>query len=90
MTRYLLIVVVIALATLFYPWRDLYVRDNPFDEDYVLVKKGFWTRDACIDAAMAQAAEDFRCRKRTMFGGMLSTSARYGQSGPDNLEPAPR
>ena len=33
MTRYLLIVVVIAVFALFYPYRDLYVRENPFDED---------------------------------------------------------
>ncbi len=87
MTKYLLIFVVIALITLFYPWQDLYVRDNPFDADYALVKKGFWTRDACVEAAKAQAAKDFRCRKRTLFGGMLNTSARYSQSGLDNFDP---
>ena len=71
---------------MFYPFRDLYVREDVFNAKYQLVKKGYWTRDACVDAAKAQAAEDFRCSKRTMLGSFLGTSAKYNQPSAKGLE----
>ena len=81
MFKYFVVFVIVAVVALFYPYRDLYVREHPFADGYTLVGKGYWTRQACREAALAQAAEDFQCRERTLFGSMISTSSRYSQSG---------
>lgn len=86
MTKLLAIFLVMAVVSMFYPFRDLYVREDVFSPNYQLVKKGFWTRDACIEAATAQEAEDFRCSKRTMMGSFLGTSAKYNQSSAEGVE----
>jgi hypothetical protein len=80
MAKYLLLFLILAIGALFYPFRDLYVREDPFSSEYTLVGKGYWTKEACHEAAKAQEAEDFRCRQRTMFAGMLGTSANYNQA----------
>ena len=78
MVKYLMVFLVLAVAALFYPFRDLYVLDDPFNRHYTLVAKGFWTLDACREAAEAQHAEDYHCRERTMFGSMVNRSGEYG------------
>ena len=80
MAKYLALFLIVVCVTLFYPFRDLYVREDAFSSSYTLVKKGFWSRDACLEAAAAQPVKDFRCSRRTMMGTFLGTSARYGHA----------
>lgn len=81
MVKYLILLIIIACVALLYPFRDLYIREDPFSTEYILVSKGFWTSEACREAAKAQNAEDFRCKERTMFGSMMGASSRYSQAG---------
>ncbi len=77
MVKVLLLFVVMVCGYLFYPFWDLYVRDDPFSSQYHPAGKGYWTHDACREAAEAQNARDFRCRKRTNFGEFLGASSEY-------------
>ena len=86
MAKFLILFLLVAGFSLFYPFRDLYVREDAFSDEYTLVSEGFWTRDACVDAASAQRAEDFYCRKRTMFEGFLGVSARYNSAGLEQVD----
>jgi hypothetical protein len=81
MFKVFLLFLALALCYLFYPFHDLYVREDPFAAAYVPAGKGFWTRDACAEAAEAQHAGDFRCHKRTGFGSLRGTYTQYGLSG---------
>jgi hypothetical protein len=77
MAKYLLLFLILAVGALFYPFRDLYVREDPFSREYTLVGEGYWTKEACQEAAKAQEAEDYHCRQRTLFSGMMGTSANF-------------
>lgn len=79
MAKYLLLFLILAVGALFYPFRDLYVREDPFSTEYSLIGSGYWTKEACQEAAKAQEAEDFRCRQRTLFAGMMGTSADFNR-----------
>ena len=78
MTKVLMLFLVLVVGFLFYPFRDLYVRDDPFAENYTLVEKGFWTLGDCVDAAKARRANDYLCRKRSGFASLSGTYTRYG------------
>lgn len=70
---------ILLLVYVFYPFRDLYVKDDPFSDNYDLVAKGFWSLEACASAADAQQASDFQCRQRSTWSQMFSAANRYGQ-----------
>lgn len=72
-----LIILVLVLGYLFYPFRDLYVKEDVFAEDFILVHQGYWSESSCVDAAMAQAAELFSCHKRSVWSRMFSTYTQY-------------
>ncbi len=69
--------VVLAVVYLFYPFRDLYVRESPFSDNYQQQGTGFWTASACVEAARAARADDFRCVKHTLWSKMLRTYSQY-------------
>ena len=79
MTKLLLGFVFLAAGYLFYPFWDLYVRDDPFNPEYHKAGSGYWTRNACAEAADAQYAREFRCRKRSNFSTFLGTSQNYSK-----------
>jgi len=83
MVKVLLLFLALAGVYLFYPFWDLSVREDPFSSHYSPVAKGFWTRDACHEAADAQHARNFRCRKHANFERFLSASHDYGHSADD-------
>ncbi|MFA5493497.1 MAG: hypothetical protein WC247_01880 [Porticoccaceae bacterium] len=68
---------ILLLIYLFYPFRDLYVKDDPFSASYDLVAKGFWSLEACAGAANAQQASDFQCRERRLGAQLFGDG--YGQ-----------
>lgn len=80
--KYLLLAVVVLLVYLFYPTYDLYIKENPFAEQYVLVKKGFYSKSRCSDhvEGLAESALDIpehRCRKTSKWGQMYGSYTRY-------------
>ena len=75
--KFVIPLLILLLVYLFYPFRDLHVKEDPFSDAYTLVARGFWTEAACIEAAEAQAAADFRCQKRSAWGGMFSAVKDY-------------
>jgi len=77
MVKVLVLFLVMVCVYLFYPFRDLYVKESAFTEDYNLVRKGYWTREACSEAAAAQNANDFQCRKRTNLAAFMAVSSNY-------------
>jgi hypothetical protein len=79
MTKLLFGFILLAAGYLFYPFWDLYVRDDPFNPEYHQAGSGYWTRKACVEAADAQLAREFRCRKRTTFSTFLGTSSNYSK-----------
>ena len=44
--KFILPVLILLLVYLFYPFRDLHVKDDPFSSTYTLVARGFWTEEA--------------------------------------------
>ena len=76
MAKVLALFLAVALIWFFYPFRDLYVQDGP-GENYQLVDQGFWTLDACRQAARERGAGDHLCRKRSGFSSLTSTYTRY-------------
>lgn len=81
MARVLAIFLLLAISYLFYPFWDLYVRKDPFSTVYTEAGKGYWTRAACVEAAVALKNYDFRCRKRTNLSVFLGTSSDYARHG---------
>lgn len=83
--RLLLLFIVMAGSYLFYPLRDLYIRDDPFSHSYRVVETGFWNLESCQAAGRAEKAVDFHCRKRTHFAMLTNQSQKYvqGSSGND-------
>jgi hypothetical protein len=77
MTKFLIVIIILAGVYLFYPFRDLYVREDPFSQRFHPRGQGFWTLDSCKSAAAAQNAIEFHCRKRTNLGRFLNTSNSY-------------
>lgn len=77
--KFVVVVLVLMLVYLFYPFHDLYTKDNPFLPRYTLVSRGFWTEDACREAAEAQRAKVFRCRRSSSWDRMFGAAARYGE-----------
>ncbi|HLS97788.1 MAG: hypothetical protein WDA10_09725 [Porticoccaceae bacterium] len=75
--KFVIPLLILLLVYLFYPFRDLHVKEDPFSDAYTLVARGFWTEAACVEAAEAQAATDFRCRKRSAWGGMFRAVKEY-------------
>ncbi len=76
MAKVLALFLAVALVWFFYPFRDLYVRDE-LQDSYQLVDKGFWTLNACRDAAREYDAGDHICRKRSGFASLSSTYNHY-------------
>jgi len=82
MVRFFLLFLGLAAVLLFYPVRDLYIKNAWPAKGYTLAETGFWTRDACYEAAAIRRAEEFQCRKHSLFGSFLGTSAGYSQVQP--------
>ncbi|MGD9662529.1 MAG: hypothetical protein AB7U63_14770 [Porticoccaceae bacterium] len=81
MAKPLAVFMALALFYMFYPFWDLYVRDDPFSGAYHPAASGFWRHDSCVEAALAQKAYDYRCRKRTNFASLLGTAQKFGDTG---------
>ncbi|MCK9503228.1 MAG: hypothetical protein M0Q95_03480 [Porticoccaceae bacterium] len=81
MAKSLTVFLALMLFYMFYPFWDLYVRDDPFADRYQSSLKGFWSHDRCVEAARAQKTYDYRCRKRTNFASLLGTAQKFGDSG---------
>jgi len=76
--KFVLIVLVLLLVYLLYPFHELWVKEDPFSDTYSPVARGFWSEKACISAAQAQLAEDYRCRQRSTLSRMLRSASDYG------------
>jgi len=81
MAKYLTVFLAVTLFYLFYPFWDLYVRDDPFANSYHPSRGGFWSHDRCVESAKAQKAYDYRCRKRTNFASLLGTAQKFADNG---------
>lgn len=77
--KFVMIVLVLLLVYLFYPFRDLYVKEDPFATTYSRVAPGFWSEESCQEAADAQQASDYYCRKGTAFARMFHSASDFGQ-----------
>ena len=77
--KFVIVVLILMLLYLFYPFHDLYVKEDPFSASYDLVAKGFWSQDSCAEAAEAQQASDYLCRKHTTFVWMFRSASEFNQ-----------
>jgi hypothetical protein len=75
--KVVIVILVLALGYLFYPFRDLYIREDPFDDNLTLAATGFWTVSGCIEAAGQLRAQEYRCPKRTLWSKLLNTYSQY-------------
>ena len=78
MVKPLAVFLILILSYMFYPFWDLYIREDPFSTVYNPAGKGFWRRDHCVDAASAVNAYDYRCRRRTNFESLLGAGRKKG------------
>lgn len=83
--KFLLLAFVLLIVYLFYPTYDLYVKENPFAEHYVLEKQGFYSQSRCREhvrglATSALDVPEHRCRKTSKWGRMYSSYTRYDPS----------
>lgn len=77
--KFVLAVLILLLVYLFYPFHDLYVKEDPFSDNFSLVSKGFWSEESCAEAADAQQARDHQCRKRSTFTRMFRSAGDLSQ-----------
>lgn len=83
--KFLLLAFVLLIVYLFYPIYDLYVKENPFAEHYVLEQQGFYSKSRCTKHARGLATSaidvpEHRCRRTSQWGRMYSSYTRYDPS----------
>ncbi|HEY8385871.1 MAG TPA: hypothetical protein VIK82_06595 [Porticoccaceae bacterium] len=78
----MLLVLLLMLLYLFYPFYDLYVRKDPFVPGYSLVSKGFWTEEACTQAAEVQRAVAYRCNRTSSWERIFGAAVSFAGEAP--------
>jgi len=79
--KFMILVLLLMLVFLFYPFHDLYVKDDPFLPDHSLLSRGFWSEEACREAAEAQRAIAYRCVRGSSWERMFGAAVSYGHDG---------
>jgi len=79
--KFMMLILLLMLVFLFYPFHDLYVKDDPFLPGHSLVSRGFWSEDTCREAAAAQRATAYRCVRGSSWERMFGATVSYARDG---------
>lgn len=82
----ILLVFILGAVYILYPFRELYVQEDPFNDTMTIVGSGYWTESACVEAAQAQRAVRYHCVSRSLLSRMMGTANDFNRPSADGAD----